>query len=182
LASLKNLLSKTANSFFVLKYRLYINRPLRGLFYFVSNSAENLDSVENVLLNIPGFETENSNLDQNNENLFEKALNHWNVTVDITSNTGKDYLWGAGFYSKIIMLRQSERKFSGCVDSNPDFIGTSYSDMSLNELPILNPDEWLHSIAKRGDRIWLGVSSGARSAILERYEERLKMAGITIAF
>lgn len=182
IASLKKLLSNVAINCPDLKWRIYLNRPLRGLFYVISTDKINLDLVENELLKIGGFEIEGPTLELPNNKLFEQASQHWDVTANFISNDGNDYLWGAGFYSKIIMLRHSSRKFSGCIDSNPDFLETNFSDASLNQLPIFEPNEWLGKIAKRGDRIWLGVSFSAKSSILAIYGERLKNEGITIAF
>ena len=108
------------------------------------------------------------------------AERHWHVKSS-ASGEKRESLWGAGFYSKLIMLRHHERKFSVCIDSNPSLLGSEFIDPTGRVLLVAESNDWLVAASSK-DRLWLGVSELARGAILKANAKRLTEAGVDIAF
>jgi hypothetical protein len=168
---------------FGIKYRLLINKPLRGLSYVCSKSEERLNLAILALMGggaIDDFILAESIEEKSDQDIIKSALHYWRSKPDLISKK-REVLWGAGFYSKLIMLQNKEKFFSVCIDSNYDLVGTAFKDQRGNDLIVCHSEEWLKQ-ASSGDRIWLGVSDSAKQAILNTHGRRFKDSGIEVVF
>jgi hypothetical protein len=114
------------------------------------------------------------------DDLFASAQRQWLVDTHVTGKK-REVLWGAGFYSKLIMLRHHSTRFSVCIDSNPNLVGTSFVDPNNSELKVDASENWLENCSS-DDRLWLGMSASASGAVLTTNHTILTKAGVEIAF
>lgn len=166
-----------------MEYRIIMNFPLRALFYVCSRSISRLESTIAALISgpfAPDFADHQELSEPTDIDLFDLAQQYWVVDADI-SGEKREVLWGAGFYSKLIMLRHHARRFDTCVDSNPSLVGTNFTDPSGRVLEVFSCEAWLKN-ASGEDRLWLGVSPAARDTLLKVNHTILTDAGVEIAF
>jgi len=164
-------------------YCLLINYPLRGLVYLFSRSDIMLKRAVDALIhgkNWKDFTLVDKIQETPDNEMWAIAERHWHVESS-ASGEKRESLWGAGFYSKLIMLRHIHREFSVCIDSNPSLVGTGFTDPSGRELLVAGSNDWLDDASSK-DRLWLGVSAAARGAILKANASRLTEAGVDVAF
>jgi hypothetical protein len=166
-----------------IEYRVLINYPLRGLVYICSRSIEHLNRAASALQCddlAPDFGVQDQIRETADHELLAVANRHWRVEADALGER-REVLWGAGFYSKLIMLRHKARAYSLCIDSNPSLVGTCFTDPSGRAVEVSDSVSWLaHTGVK--DRLWLGVSASARELILTANGRALARAGVEVAF
>ena len=166
-----------------IEYRVLINTTLRALIYICSHSSAHLDNAVTTLFSgvlATDFSSITSVREISDDDLFASAQRQWRVDARVTGNK-REVLWGAGFYSKLIMLRHQSTRFSACIDSNPYLVGTSFVDPSNWVLKVDARDNWLENCSNE-DRLWLGMSASASEAVLEANHTVLTKAGVEIAF
>jgi hypothetical protein len=164
-------------------YCLLINHPLRGLVYLFSRSAIKLKLAVDALIqgkNGKDFMLVDQIQETPDSEIKAIADRYWYVESS-ASGEKRELLWGAGFYSKLIMLRHHERKFSLCIDSNPSLLRTEFTDPGGRVLHVAGSNDWLYAASSK-DRLWLGVSEAARGEILKANAKRLTEAGVDVAF
>lgn len=181
-ASLARMLGRY-KSLLGVNFRLLINAPLRALVYVCSKSEVQLGRVVDTLTSgesAGDFKPAEQMQETPDSELRAIAERHWRVESS-ASGTKQEILWGAGFYSKLIMLRHHSRNFSVCIDSNPSLVGTEFTDPAGRVMRVAPSNEWL-AAASGNDRLWLGVSAAARASILKVNGGRLSEAGVEVAF
>lgn len=164
-------------------YRVLINTALRALIYICSHSSAYLDNTVTALLSgalATDFTSTKSVKEISADDLFASAQRQWLVDTRVTGKK-REVLWGAGFYSKLIMLRHHSTRFSACIDSNPNLVGTSFVDPSNSVLKVGASDTWLENCSSE-DRLWLGMSALASEAVFKANHTVLTEAGVEIAF
>jgi hypothetical protein len=166
-----------------IEYRVLINTALRALIYICSHSSAHLDNAVTTLLSgvlAKDFTGTMSVKELSDDDLFAFAQRQWWVDVNVTGKK-QEVLWGAGFYSKLIMLRHHSTRFSVCIDSNPDLVDTNFVDPNNLALKVEASETWLENCSSE-NRLWLGMSASAREKILMVHHTVLTKAGVQIAF
>ena len=166
-----------------IKFRLLINNPLRGIVYVCSKSSIKLAQAIFALTegeNKQDFILAEDRSDVPDTQLLDIAHHYWQSKTEAHGDK-REVLWGAGFYSKLIMLRHQDRLFSVCIDSNLSLVDTCFYDPGGRSLSVLFSESWMSS-ATVNDRLWLGVSKVARQFIMRKNSEILIKLGVEIAF
>lgn len=165
------------------EYRILINYPLRALIYILSSSAQTVNDASSSMITgelAHDFSSSAPIVEVPDSELFAVAQRHWWVEADVATDK-RDVLWGAGFYSKLIMLRHQEIRFAACIDANPSLTGTPFTDPGGLTMTVLASSTWLEN-ASPSDRLWFGVSDSARASILSDNGAVLEKIGVRVAF